>query len=504
MFKLTEKNRKWWVLAAMSCTISMIFIDITVLPVALPTIQRLLNFSDLALQWIINSYTLTLSILVLAGGRLSDIFGSKRVFFYGIVLFALASAFCGLSNTAWGFILSRVFQGIGGALLIPSTGLTIFSVFPLHERGKAMGIYISIGSLFLSFGPFVGGLLTQYFSWRYLFWINLPIAAIGTLLASYSVPKSEIKKERFDYFGFFTMSIGISALVIGIMQSRAWGWSSPLTLGLILGGIFFILLLSFFDRDVQDPFIDFKLFKSRSFVGAITCTFCTQFIVMLTVFWAIYFQTGLAFTPLEAGTLALLANIPVIFAAPIGGYLLDRFGPRLPVTIGFVLIFSSLLWFLHVFDLKDRGMLLSAIIPFGCGIPMVFSASFTAALHEVPQHKRGMASGLASTVRQFASTLGMAILGALLLYYQDKKLVLALSQNAETAHLNPSQFEGLLVQTPSALQVLEQLPEPVQNYVRTSDLSAYITAFYNINFVTLFVAALGLLVAVTCVKKKLV
>ncbi|HSX03861.1 MAG TPA: MFS transporter [Rhabdochlamydiaceae bacterium] len=501
--KIKDKNRKWWILAAMSSTISMIFIDITVLPVALPTIQKLLNFSDLALQWIINCYTLTLTILMLAGGRLSDIFGAKKIFCYGVSLFAIASALCGFSNTEWWFIASRVLQGIGGALLIPSTALIIYSSFPPQERGKAMGISVSVGSLFLSSGPFIGGFLTQYASWRYVFWINLPIAAIGTLLALFSVPKSATKRERFDYFGFFTISIGTSALVIGIMQAKHWGWTSPLTLTSVISGLILIFLLSLFDRKVKDPFIDYRLFKNRSFVGAVFSIFCTQFIVMVTIFWTIYFQTALQFTPVEAGTLALLANLPVMLAAPLGGYLLDRFGPRLPITIGYILILGALIWFSQVLHLKSTPMLLSAIIPFGCGIPMIFSPSFNAALHEVPSQKRGMASGLTSTVRQFGSTLGMAIFGALLLYLQDDKFSKALATNFDTENLRASQFEGLLAQSASAMQAFDELPASVQDYVRSSDLAAYMSAFYEINFLTISVAVLGLLVSFFCIKKKL-
>lgn len=502
MFKLTEKNRKWWILVAMSSTISMIFIDITVLPVALPTIQRLLNFSDLTLQWIVNCYTLTLAILVLAGGRLSDIFGAKKIFCYGVSLFALASAFCGLSNTEFSFIASRVLQGIGGALLIPSTSLIIFSSFPANERGKAFGIFISIGSIFLSLGPFIGGVLTEYVNWRYVFWINLPIAAFGYLLALYSVPKSATKKEEFDYFGFFTITTGICALVIGIMQSKHWGWGSPLTLSLIVAGLILIFLLALFERSVTDPFIDFKLFKNRNFVGSVFSTFCTQFIVMVTVFWAIYFQTALTFTPVEAGILALLANIPVMIAAPIGGYLLDRFGPKLPMTIGYVLLVGSLLWFSQVLNVKSMSTLLTAIIPFGCAIPLIFSPSFNAAMHEAADSKRGMVSGLISAIRQFGATLGMAIFGALFLNSQSNQFSKALAQNPDTQNLKSSQFEGLLAQAPQAVQALKDLPLSIQEYIKSSDLAAYIAAFYNINLLTIFMAVLGLIVTLFCIRKK--
>lgn len=503
MFKITEANRKWWILAAMTSTISMIFIDITVLPVALPTIQKHLHFSDLALQWIVNCYTLTLTVLVLAGGRLSDMFGPKKIFCYGAALFAVASALCGLSYSDWWFILSRILQGVGGALLLPSTATITLSAFPLKERGKAMGISISVGSVFLSIGPFIGGLLTEYLSWRYVFWINLPIAAIGLILALYSVPRSEKKHEKFDFLGFWTMSIGITALVVALMQAKDWGWTSPITLALFSIGFLLIFLLIVLDRKVEHHFIDFKLFKNRNFSGCVFSMFCTQFIIMITVFWVIYFQTGLGYSPAKSGMLNLLANIPMIFVAPIGGHLLDRYGPRLPIAIGYLLVIGSFVWFLQVFHLKSMPMLLSAIIPFGCGIPLIFSPCFTAALSEISEHKRGSTAGLVTTIRQSGATIGLAIFGALFLYFQHGRFSSALSQNAETQNLDSNQFEGLLAKAEPAVQALGTYSASIQDYIVSSNMAAYVSAFSKINLFAAVVAVVALIVSLLTIKRHL-
>ncbi|MCI0381740.1 MAG: MFS transporter, partial [Chlamydiae bacterium] len=276
MPKLSERNRKWWILAAMTSTISMIFIDITVLPVALPTIQRELDISELGLQWIINAYTLALTVFVLVGGRLGDMFGHLKMFFFGLVIFAFFSALCGLSYFSLWFITSRFFQGIGGAILIPATVSMIISSFPQQQRGKAMGIYVSVGSIFLSIGPFIGGLLSQYLSWRFVFWINLPIAAIGFLLAKFSVPKQEkVEKKplRFDYFGFIAFGLGLTAVVIAFMQAKYWDWFSLPTLLLIALGITLMLLMIVIDRRVEEPFLDFSIFKTPNFIGGLATLF---------------------------------------------------------------------------------------------------------------------------------------------------------------------------------------------------------------------------------------
>lgn len=502
MLKITKKNRKWWILFAMTSTLSMIFIDITVLPVALPTIQRQLDLSDLSLQWIINAYTLTLSVLVLAGGKLGDILGHRRIFCWGLFLFSIASALCGLSTSGWWFILSRVIQGVGGAFLIPSTSAINIASFPINQRGKAMGLYVGIASLFLALGPFIGGIFTEYFTWRLVFWINLPIALVGFVLALLSVPKSKTKQTSFDFFGFFTMSLGITSLIIPLMQAKNWGWLSPLTMGLFVFGILLIALLVIFDRAISDPFIDFKIFKNKQFIGPIFTIFFTQFLIMITVFWAIYFQTALGYTPLETGILSLISNAPIILIAPFGGYLLDRFGPRIPICSGFLLVILSLIWFLQILPYKNTPLLLSAILPFGCGIPLIFTPSFTSAMNEVSEHKRGVAAGISTMLRQFGATVGLAIFGALFLSVQHSHFSTCLNQRPETAPTHPLQFEGILSNSPPALQALSQFPKEIQTFIKNCYLSSYIHSFWIMNLLAILIGCIGLIWSFYLLKKK--
>lgn len=486
----------------MTSCVAMIFIDVTVLPVALPTIQRTLGLSELGLQWIINAYTLALTVFLLAGGRLGDRYGHRRIFTIGLFAFALSSALCGLSYYEWWFIMSRTLQGIGGAMLIPTSSAIIFSSFPPNQRGKAMGLYVSIGSVFLAMGPFIGGIFTQFYTWRLVFWINLPIALIGYCLTLYAVPKFKGNRRKFDLLGFFTSLFGISSFIIGLMQAKEWGWQSPLTIFLILFGVFLLFLLFKFDRGVDDPYIDFSLFKNRTFVGANSSIFCTQFLLMITVFWAIYFQNVLGFSPTKAGTLSFLSNIPIMISAPIGGHLLDKHGPRIPISIGFSLVISALIWFSINVGSSNLGILLSAVIPFGCGIPLIFTPSFTTAMGEISSERRGLASGTTSMLRQLGSTLGLALIGTLFLNVQGKNLLSALQKNSETANLQPKDFQGLLAKTPEALAKLQTLPTVVQSYVEKSFMGAYIKGFWAINIFAVCIASLGMAAALILIKKK--
>lgn len=498
---MNAKNQKWWILVAMTSAISMIFIDITVLPVALPTIQRSLDISELGLQWIVNAFTLALTVFVLAGGRLGDMLGLRKVFCWGLLLFTIGSAFCGLSNGETWFIFSRLFQGVGGALLLPTSAAIIINAFPPAERGRAMGLYVSIGSVFLAIGPLLGGVFSQYLSWRFIFWINIPIALIGFLLTLYAVPSFEGHRRRFDYRGFITSSLSICFLVIPLMQAKEWGWTSPLTMGMITLGVALFALLLIIDRKAKDPYLELALFKNRTIFGTLGSIFCTQFFLMITVFWAIYFQNIYGYSPTQAGALSLLSNIPIIFAAPLAGWLLDRQGPLLPIAIGFSCVIFALIWFLQLLEVNNIWLLLSAIIPFGIGIPFIFTPSFTATLSLVPAQKRGVASGTTTMLRQFGGSLGLAIFASLYIGTSHSHLEQSLQKNPQTEELNIEELEGLLSKTPEALAAIAPLPEKTQEYVKESAYKASVSAFRLINGLGAAVAVLGLLCATIFIKR---
>jgi EmrB/QacA subfamily drug resistance transporter len=499
---IVEKNRKWWVLAAMTTTISMIFVDITVLPVVLPTLQREILISDLGLQWIINAYTLVLAVLVLAGGRLGDMWGLKKAFCLGVSIFALASAMCGLSRAEWWLIMSRCLQGIGGAFLLPATQGIIVSYFPPQQRGKALGLFVSIGSIFLALGPLIGGALTSYLSWRYVFWINIPIAILGLTMTFFSVPKMAGKKESFDYRGFFILAIGVTSLIFALMQVQEWGWSSLRCLALFLIGIFSLIILFKRKYKAYASILDFELMKTKIFIASSSSIFCNQLLIMVTVFWAIYFQNILGFSPSKAGVYAFIANIPVLFAAPLGGFLVDRFGPRIPVMIGFGLICFSLSWFTLFMRHESIWLLLPTLLSFGFGVSMIFTPSYVGMMNEVSAEKRGIASGITAALRQFSSTLGLALFGTFYSSIYFKKLGQSLHAKETTMSLTPEEFEGLLSKSPIAMSNMDRLPPGDALYVFQSAKNAFLDAFLSINLSAAIIAFVGILIAWKLLKNR--
>ncbi len=480
----------------------MIFIDVTVLPVALPTLSRDLHIDQLGLQWVVNAYTLVLAVLVLAGGRLGDMWGLRRTFCLGLALFAFSSALCGLSRSEGWLIFSRALQGVGGALMIPATQGIIMTYFAPHQRGKALGLFVSIGSIFLSLGPLIGGSLTQYFSWHYVFWINLPIAAIGLLLTLRSTPPTKGHRGRFDWLGFVTLVIGVTALIVALMQAQQWGWSSPLTLSLLAIGIACLFLLYQLRLRRSEHIIDFHLGKQRSFVGGSGCIFITQFAIMVTVFWAIYFQNILHYSPSQAGVLAFLSNFPVILGAPLAGFLVDRLGPRIPVVIGYSLMAISLACLLLYENNENTGLLILTLVPFGLGSPMTFTPSSVTMYADVPLEKRGIASGMNAALRQFSATLGLALFGTLFSTVQMSQMGKSLALNPDTATLSAAQMDTLLSKTPQAVKMVDALSPMDAAYVYQAAERAFISGFFWINLVAMFALIAGIYFACRLLKNK--
>src|ERR1700742_537745 len=229
---LKTPNR-WLILATMTGALSMVMIDQTVVSVALPTMQRDLGLSTTGVQWVVNAYLLLLAVLVALGGRIADLFGAERTFRAGASLFVLASALCGLAQNEAMIIASRGLQGVGAAMMTPSTGSVIVNTFDIRERGKAMGIYSGVSMVFLALGPLVGGLLTQSVSWRAVFFINLPIGVIIVTAAHFTLPHralARVPRHAIDWTGIPLLVGGLGALVLGLMQGQTWGWGSPVVL----------------------------------------------------------------------------------------------------------------------------------------------------------------------------------------------------------------------------------------------------------------------------------
>lgn len=416
MHKVVElpKHKKWTALFAMSASLALAFLDQMNLPVALPTIQKDLNLNVLTMQWLVNAYLLAWAVFVLTGGFLADFFGLRRIFCAGVLLFALASIGSAMAFAGWWFIIFRALQGLGTAMMLPSAIGIIVSIFREDQRGKAIGIYSGVAAIFLVLGPLMGGVYTQFLNWRWIYWTNLPICAFSYGFTVWALPRIIPDSRKFDFWGFFFFTIGFPCFILALMQADQWGWANPVILSLF--GFSFLSLFIFFhiEHRIKEPFLDLHLFHSFTFLSSNIVFFVVQFLLILPVFWAISLQKFMGLTPTNAGLYIMVAVSPLIVMIPLGGFLCDKFGPKLPVCGGLFLTLASMCWFFFVKDMR-LVLFIPGMLMFGCGVALVFAPISTIVVGGVPPEKRGIASGILGCIRQSGGTFGMAVIGSMLL-----------------------------------------------------------------------------------------
>jgi EmrB/QacA subfamily drug resistance transporter len=412
-----RSNRRWWVLATVTGALSMIMIDQTVVSVALPTMQRDLGLSSAGLQWVVNAYLLVLAVLVALGGRVADLLGPARTFRAGSALFVLASALCGLASSEAWIIAARGLQGVGAAMMIPSTGALIINAFGPQERGKAMGIYSGVSMVFLALGPLVGGLLTQSVSWRAVFYVNLPIGLLMITAAHFTLPRRpwpRIPADAIDWIGIPLLIGALGSLVLGLMQGEDWGWSSPVIIALLAVAAVLVPAFLWWERRARNPLVLLSLYRKKNFGSDSVILAGVQFgLVGASVFGAVWSQQVLGFSAIRAGVALLPLTIPLLFVAPLGGRLYDRVGPRPLLAVGSILIGLGLAWLGMYLHLHDYTWLIPGYVAMGIGIGLTISPATTDALGAAEASERSQASGLVQTVRQIGGVIGIAVLGAI-------------------------------------------------------------------------------------------
>lgn len=421
---LKSKIKGYWILAVTSVASGLVFLDITVLPVALPTIEKELHFATFNSMWIVNSYMLAMVVLFIIGGRFNDLFGKRRCFLFGLFLFAIGSFVAAISIAASELIFARVIQGVAAAFINPAIVALLLSSFPEEKRAQIIGINSGIASSFMMIGPAIGGALTELFGWRSIFWMNLPLIFFSMMMAVKLLAKEKRGEGSFDYLSASFLAASLFSLVFALMQTSALGWSSPIILSLFALAILFFFLFLTFTKRTKTPVVDLEIFKQPLFRQMIFCIVLTQAIVMLPCFFQIYWQQERGLDPLSGGLLMMLSSLPVIFSAPLAGFLADRFTPRLPIQLGFILVTLSLAW-LSLFFEKSFTVMLPALLGMGVGIPMIFSPAFATSLKTITSDKLGSSSSFVMTIRQVAGTIALALMSAV--FYSSYSLTNSLS-----------------------------------------------------------------------------
>ncbi len=414
---ITDENRRWWTLGAMCFALFMVMLDNTVVNVALPSIQRSLHATLSSLEWTVNAYTLTFAVLLVTGGRLGDIFGRRRMFLFGVVVFGLASAAIGLAPTDKALVAFRAVQGIGSAFMMPGTLSIITQAFPARQRGTAIGTWAGVSALALAIGPVVGGFLTQDVSWRAIFFINPPVAigAVAVTLFATRESRDETVSRRVDIPGIAAITVGLTALILALVEGNQWQWGSTRIIALFAVALVALVTFAVVERRSPAPIVNFSFFTSRTFLGANLVGFIVSFAMLAQFFFlALYMQNILHYSPLQAGLRFLPSTVVIIIMGPLAGRLADRVGPRPLMTLGLALV-GSALFLQSGLDVHTSYLrLLPGFVLMGIGIGFVMSPMSTAAMNSVERTKAGVASGTLSMSRMVGGTFGVAVMGALI------------------------------------------------------------------------------------------
>ncbi len=413
---ITDDNRKWWTLGSMCFALFMIMLDNTVVNVALPSIQRDLHASLSALEWTMNAYTLTFAVLLVTGGRLGDIFGRRRMFLFGVVVFGLSSLLIGLAADDTMLVAFRAVQGIGAAFMMPATLSLISNAFPAEQRGTAIGTWAGVSALALAIGPVVGGFLTQDVSWRAIFFINPPIAVIAVAVTLFATRESrdETVGRSVDYPGIAALTIGLAAFVLALVQGNSWHWGSARIVALFAIAVIGLAAFVAIELRVRVPMLDFAFFRSRTSAGANLVAFLVTFAMFSQFFFmTLYMQNVLHYSPLQTGLRFLPSTLVIIVMGPLAGRLTDRIGARPLITLGLALVAGALGIQSTLSVHSGYGLLLPGFILMGFGMGLVMSPMSTAAMNAVDRTKAGAASGVLSMSRMVGGSVGLAIMGAL-------------------------------------------------------------------------------------------
>jgi EmrB/QacA subfamily drug resistance transporter len=418
-FTVTDLSRRRRLPVLGICCLSLFIVglDSTIVNLALPSIRQQLNASVSMLQWTIDAYTLVLASLLMLSGSTADRIGRRRTFQAGLVLFGLGSLLCGFAPSVGLLIVFRMLQAVGGSMLNPVAMSIITNTFTEpKERARAIGVWGGVVGLSMAVGPVVGGALVDSAGWRYIFWINVPVAIAALVLTALFVPESRAARtRRIDPVGQLLVMVLLIGLIYGIIEGRGAGWGSPLILGCFAVVVLALVGLVLYERRRVEPLLNLRFFRSAPFSGA-TLIAVSGFAALAGFLFlnSLYLQEARGFSALHAGLLTLpMAAMTIVFA-PLSGWIVGNRGPRLPLTVAGCMIAVSGLLLSRLTDSTTIPVLVAGYLIFGLGFGMLNAPITNAAVSGMPRSQAGVAAAIASTSRQVGASLGVAIVGTVL------------------------------------------------------------------------------------------
>jgi len=494
--KVSEGDRRWTALVGISILSFVVFIDFTIVNTIMPGIQRELNASFDQLQWVMNGFVIMLTVFMVAMGRLGDIYGRRRMLFFGVILFALASFAAGAAPSPGVLIVCRFVQGIGGAAALTLGAALVGHHFPENEQGRAMAIFMSITGFGMALGPVLGGVFLTWLSWRWAFYVNLPVVAIGFLIAWRSVRETPPQRDaRVDWLGLLLLLPGMTALVTAIMKGNEWGWRDPATLAAAAGGLLLLTAFAAVERRIASPTIDFSLLKHRYFLAATVVALSLGGFISLGNFVApLYLQSIRNEVPYVAGLMLLPISGLVVLLPPMIGKLADRKGPLGFLSAGQIFLVLAALVQMKFQPDSPPWIVLLGLGLFGFGWGLQQATATLAATMALPPAAAGVAIGVLYSIWNFGSAIGLALGG--LIFEEADRLSLAAGLARQKIALSPADRDvvrSLLSDPSQATQRLGELAPGLEAKILPLFKEAFMSGYSGAMWYLTITCAVGAL-----------
>jgi EmrB/QacA subfamily drug resistance transporter len=493
--------RKWWTLIAVCTGVFMLLLDVTIVNVALPQIERAFNANLSDLQWVVDAYALTLAALLLTAGSIADLAGRRRVFATGIVVFTLGSVLCGLSQSATFLALSRALQGVGGAIMFATALALLAQAFPPRERGVAFAVFGAVTGVAVAVGPVLGGAITSGLSWRWIFFVNVPIGIWALTVTLLKVDESKrADAPRPDWAGFVTFSLSLSGLVYGLIRSPADGWGSATVLGSLIGAVVLMTTFVVIERRIREPMLDLRLLRVPTFDGGLLAAFAVSASVFsLLTYLVIYIQNLLGYSAIQSGLRFLPLTGAVFFVAGLAGRLTTRVQIRFLIGTGFAFVTAGLLLMRGLTPTDGWTHFLPGFIAAGIGAGLINVPLASTAVGVVPAERAGMASGINSTFRQVGTATGVAGLGTVLASQIKSHVVTQLTGTPLAVHAGAI---GTAISSGGLGNAASGVAPQYRGLLLSAAKASYVDALNTILLVGASVAFIGMLVALTTIRQR--
>jgi EmrB/QacA subfamily drug resistance transporter len=495
-----QRGNKWWTLVAVCLGTFMLLLDITIVNVALPDIQRALNSSFSDLQWIVDAYALTLAAFLLTAGSLADMFGRRLLYLVGLAVFTFASVLCGFAVSTVMLQLSRAMQGVGGAIMFAVSLALLADSFRGKDRGVAFGVWGAVTGLAVAIGPLLGGVLTSGISWRWIFFVNAPIGIAAVIIALAKVAESRATQaSRPDWLGFSLFTVALSSLVYGLIESNQRSFTDGLVLGCLAVAAVLLAVFVLVELRSAQPMFDMKLFKLPTFSGGAVAAFgLSASIFAMLLYLVLYLQDILGYSPLATGVRLMVISGGILVTSTVAGRLTSRVPVRLLIGPGLIVIGAGLLLMRGLDAGSAWTHLIPGMIVGGVGVGVVNPPLASTAVGVVPPQRAGMASGINSTFRQVGIATGIALLGTL---FSNNVKDEVLARVAAVPGLSRSGPQiAAAVQSGEIRNVIARLPEQARPAVGMITRAAFTTGLNRILLVAAVIALVSGVISLAAIR----